>query len=93
MAERHLFRVYDAFHVRGYAWVLLPGVARGDALAVGDTIELRGGKAPPRRGVVRGIGAFGRQGQAVDTMPLLVELEPTDKPLLINAEAWWVDNG
>ncbi len=91
MAARWLFRVFDAFHVKGYAWVLVPGVPRGDALAVGDAIELRGGKGPARTGVVRGIGAFGRQGQAVDTMPLLVELDPTDKPLLINAEVWQVD--
>jgi hypothetical protein len=91
LAARWLFRVFDAFHVKGYAWVLVPGVARGDALAVGDAIELRGGNGPTRTGVVRGIGAFGRQGQAVDTMPLLVELDPTDKPLLINAEVWQVD--
>lgn len=89
--SRWLFRVFDAFHVRGYAWVLLPGVAKGDALQVGDGIELRGGKAPARKGVVKGIGAFGQRGQSVDTMPLLVELEPTDKPLLINAEVWQVD--
>jgi hypothetical protein len=91
VAERLLFTVYDAFHVRGFAWVLLPGVLRGDALAVGDAVELRGGAGPTRTGVVRAIGAFGRRGESVDTMPLLVELDPTQKPLLINAEVWQVD--
>lgn len=91
MPGRWLFRVFDAFHVRGFAWVLLPGVARGDVLAVGDAVELRGGKGPTRTGVVRAIGAFGQRGEAVDTMPLLVELDPTEKPLLINAEVWHVE--
>ena len=91
MSARKLFRVFDAFHVRGFAWVLLPGVPKGDAVAVGDAIELRGGKAPARKGVIRGVGAFGQRGQSVDMMPLLVELEPTDKPLIINADVWQVE--
>ncbi len=87
-----LFRVFDAFNVRGNGWVLLPGVLRDDPeVAVGDSVELRGGKAPPRPAIVKGVGVFapsGGEGEA--RMPLLVELEPTDRPLIIGAEVWTV---
>ena len=86
MAAVWLFRVFDAFNVRGNGWVLLPGVARADPkVAVGDSIELRGGKGPVRKAVVKGVGVFAPAG---DHMPLLVELEPTDTPQIINAEVW-----
>ena len=50
MAAAWLFRVFDAFNVRGNGWVLVPGVARaGPTVAVGDWIELRGGTGPARR--------------------------------------------
>jgi len=97
MPARWLFRVFDAFNVRGRGWVLVPGVARDNpGVAVGDRVELRGGKGPARTGVVRGIGAFGKRGgEAVpDVMPLLVELDPTDKPQILGAEVWRVgDDG
>jgi hypothetical protein len=96
MPARWLFRVFDAFNVRGRGWVLVPGVSRENpGVAVGDRVELRGGKGPARTGVVRGIGAFGKRGgEAVpDVMPLLVELDPTDKPQILGAEVWRVDGG
>lgn len=92
MPARWLFRVFDAFNVRGNGWVLLPGVARDDpGVAVGDRVELRGGKGPTRTATVRGIGAFDRSGGAAETMPLLVELDPTAKPLILGAEVWKID--
>ncbi len=92
MAARWLFRVYDAFNVRGNGWVLLPGVERADpGVAVGDRIELRGGEGPTRTATVRAIGAFTKPGADASTMPLLVELDPTDKPLILGAEVWRVD--
>jgi len=96
MPARWLFRVFDAFNVRGRGWVLVPGVPRENpGVAVGDRVELRGGKGPARTGVVRGIGAFGKRGgeAAPDVMPLLVELDPTDKPQILGAEVWRVDGG
>ena len=92
MAGRWLFRVFDAFNVRGRGWVLVPGVPRDNpGVAVGDRVELRGGMGPARTGVVRGIGAFGKRGgETPDTMPLLVELDPTDKPQILGAEVWRV---
>jgi hypothetical protein len=85
-----LFRVYDAFHVRGNGWVLLPGVPRdGPQVRVGDLVTLRGGKGPSRLATVKGVGAHAPPGQGgSDTMPLLVELEETDRPQIINAEVW-----
>jgi hypothetical protein len=84
-----LFRVFDAFNVRGNGWVLLPGVGRdGPSVKAGDAIELRGGKAPARTGIVRAVGTFGRPD--APELPLLVELDPTDRPLIINAEVWLV---
>jgi GMP synthase (glutamine-hydrolysing) len=94
MPARWLFRVFDAFNVRGRGWVLVPGVPRDNpGVAVGDRVELRGGKGPARTGVVRGIGAFGKRGgeAAPDVMPLLVELDPTDKPQILGAEVWRVE--
>ncbi len=86
-----LFRVFDAFNVRGNGWVLLPGVPRENPqVSVGDRVELRGGKGPARRASVKGVGVFAREG---DHMPLLVELEPTDRPQLVNAEVWRVEPG
>ena len=96
MSARWLFRVFDAFNVRGRGWVLVPGVPRDNpGVAVGDRVELRGGKGPARTGVVRGIGAFGKRGgdAAPDVMPLLVELDPTDKPQILGAEVWRVEGG
>jgi hypothetical protein len=88
---RWLFRVFDAFNVRGNGWVLLPGVPRDHpGVAVGDRVELRGGPGPTRTATVRAIGAFDRAGGAAATMPLLVELDPTEKPLLLGAEVWRV---
>jgi hypothetical protein len=93
MAARWLFRVFDAFNVRGNGWVLLPGVARDNpGVAAGDRIELRGGKGPTRTGTVRAIGAFGKNGDTPELMPLLVDLDPTDKPLILNAEVWRVES-
>jgi hypothetical protein len=86
---RWLFRVFDAFNVRGNGWVLLPGVPRDHpGVAAGDRIELRGGTGPARTGTVRAIGAFGKDGAAAETMPLLVDLDPTEKPQILNAEVW-----
>ena len=86
MAAVWLFRVFDAFNVRGNGWVLLPGVPRRDPkVAVGDAIELRGGKGPARKAVVKGVGTFAPGGEH---MPLLVELAPTDMPQILNAEVW-----
>ena len=66
-------------------------VARdGPAVKVGDTIELRGGKGPARVAAVKGVGVF---APTADVMPLLVELEPTDMPQLINADVWLVRQG
>ena len=88
---RWLFRVFDAFNVRGNGWVLVPGVPRDEpGVAVGDRVELRGG-GPARRAIVRAIGFFDKAGGEADTMPLLVELEPTEKPLILGAEVWKVD--
>jgi len=84
-----LFRVFDAFNVKGNGWVLVPGVPRSDPkVAVGDAIELRGGRGPARKAVVKGVGVF---APTSDSMPLLVELEPTDMPQIVNAEVWRVD--
>jgi hypothetical protein len=84
-----LFRVFDAFNVRGNGWVLVPGVPRENPqVAVGDSIELRGGKGPARKAIVKGVGVFAK---TEDEMPLLVELEPTDMPQIINAEVWRVE--
>ena len=85
-----LFRVFDAFNVRGNGWILLPGVPRDNPrVAVGDSIELRGGKGPNRKALVKGVGVFAKSG---DEAPLLIELEPTDMPQIINAEVWWVES-
>jgi hypothetical protein len=84
-----LFRVFDAFNVRGNGWVLVPGVPRDNPqVQVGDSIELRGGKGPARKAVVKGVGVFAK---TEEEMPLLVELEPTDMPQIINAEVWRVE--
>lgn len=99
-----LFRVFDAFNVRGNGWVLLPGVRRdGHTVKAGDAVTLRGGKGFPRTGRVRAVGAFApapdpddpaeaetpdAAARLSDTMPLLVELDPTDRPLIIGAEVW-----
>ena len=84
-----LFRVFDAFNVRGNGWVLVPGVPRDNPkVAVGDSIELRGGKGPARKAIVKGVGVFAK---TEDEMPLLIELEPTEMPQIINAEVWRVD--
>jgi hypothetical protein len=91
MKPMWLFRVFDAFNVRGNGWVLLPGVKRdGPQVQVGDAVELRGGKAPARTATVKGVGAFAPRSEDADAMPLLVELDPTERPLIINAEVWWV---
>jgi hypothetical protein len=90
---RWLFRVFDAFNVRGNGWVLLPGVPRDNpGVAAGDRVELRGGSGPARTGTVRAIGAFGKDGGTPDTMPLLVDLDPTEKPQILNAEVWKADD-
>jgi len=86
-----LFRVFDAFNVRGNGWVLLPGVPRsGPVVAVGDIVTLRGGKGPKRIATVKAVGVFAPRGEASepDAMPLLVELEETDRPQIVNAEVW-----
>lgn len=84
-----LFRVFDAFNVRGNGWVLLPGVLRADPrVAVGDLVELRGGRGPARRATIKAVGAFAPAD--VETAPLLVELEPTQRPQVLNAEVWKV---
>jgi hypothetical protein len=84
-----LFRVFDAFNVRGNGWVLLPGVRRdGPTVRVGDPVELRGGKGPTRTATVKAVGAFAPAGDDGDAMPLLVELDPTERPLIIGAEVW-----
>jgi hypothetical protein len=88
MKPEWLFRVFDAFNVRGNGWVLLPGVRRdGPSVQVGDAVELRGGKGPTRTATVKAVGAFAPRGDG-DAMPLLVELDPTDRPLIIGAEVW-----
>jgi hypothetical protein len=88
MSAVWLFRVFDAFHVRGHGWILVPGVPRDDPkVAVGDHVELRGGHGPARRAIVRGVGAFAPGGEH---MPLLIELQPTDRPQILNAEVWRV---
>ncbi len=90
---RWLFRVFDAFNVRGRGWVLVPGVPRDNpGVAVGDRVELRGGKGPARPGTVRAIGFFTKAGGDAALMPLLVELDPTDKPQILGAEVWRVDD-
>ena len=82
-----LFRVFDAFNVRGNGWVLLPGVARDNPeVEVGDRVELRGG-GPARAATVKGVGVFAPKTDD-DRMPLLVELEPTERPLILGAEVW-----
>jgi hypothetical protein len=92
MAGRWLFRVFDAFNVRGRGWVLVPGVPRDNpGVVVGDRVELRGGKGPPRPGTVRAIGFFTKAGGDAAMMPLLVELDPTEKPLILGAEVWRVE--
>lgn len=89
MKRTWLFRVFDAFNVRGNGWVLLPGVRRGTTeVQAGDAVTLQGGKGPARTGRVRAVGAFAPTQDAGDAMPLLVELDPTDRPLLIGAEVW-----
>jgi hypothetical protein len=86
-----LFRVFDAFNVRGNGWVLLPGVPRGGpSVGVGDAIELRGGKGPVRTATVKAVGTFAPKSDDGNHMPLLIELDPTDRPLIINADVWWV---
>jgi hypothetical protein len=88
MSAVWLFRVFDAFNVRGNGWVLVPGVPRADPqVAVGDCVELRGGEGPARRALVKAVGVF---APTADHMPLLVELEPTDRPQIVNAEVWRV---
>jgi hypothetical protein len=89
---RWLFRVFDAFNVRGNGWVLLPGVPRDDpGVAVGDRVELRGGDGPTRTATVRAIGFFSKAGGEANMMPLLVDLDPTERPLILGAEVWRVD--
>ena len=90
MAERLLFSVFDAFNVRGRGWVLVPGVPRDNpGVAVGDRVELRGGTGPARTGVVRAIGSHDKRGgEGPEVMPLLVDLDPTDKPQILGAEVW-----
>jgi translation elongation factor EF-Tu-like GTPase len=91
MAATWLFRVFDAFNVRGNGWVLLPGVPRDNpGVAVGDRIELRGG-GPARTATVRGIGFFSKSGGEANMMPLLIDMDPTDKPLILGAEVWKVE--
>jgi hypothetical protein len=91
VSARWLFRVFDAFNVRGNGWVLVPGVPRDNpGVAVGDRIELRGGKGAARTATVRGIGFHAKPGSDTSTMPLLIELDPTDKPLILGAEVWRV---
>jgi hypothetical protein len=87
-----LFRVFDAFNVRGNGWVLLPGVPRDNAaVKAGDRVELRGGKGPTRTAKVLRVGMFAPRGEGdADHMPLYVELDPTERPLLIGAEVWLV---
>jgi hypothetical protein len=85
-----LFRVFDAFNVRGNGWVLLPGVLRDQPqVAVGDRVELRGG-GPARVATVKGVGVFAPKSDG-DRMPLLVELSPTERPLILGAEVWRVE--
>lgn len=87
-----LFRVFDAFNVRGNGWVLLPGVRRDQpGVAAGDRIELRGGPGPARTATVRAVGAFDKSGGEAAMMPLLIELDPTDRPLILGAEVWRVE--
>ncbi len=91
MAAVWLFRVFDAFNVRGNGWVLLPGVPRvGPEVSVGDIVTLRGGKGPSRVARVKAVGVFAprEENTESDAMPLLVELEETDRPQIINAEVW-----
>ena len=90
MKARWLFRVFDAFNVRGNGWVLLPGVLREQpGVAVGDRIELRGGKGPARVATVKALATFGPlRSEDQDRVPLLVDLEPTDKPQIVGAEVW-----
>lgn len=87
-----LFRVFDAFNVRGHGWVLVPGVLRDNPqIKVGDTVELRGGSSAPRTATVKAVGLFApRSSEGEDRMPVLVELEPTERPLIIGAEVWRV---
>lgn len=88
-AATWLFRVFDAFNVKANAWILYPGVLRdGPTVKVGDAIELRGGKAPPRTATVRAVGSFASRTSNPEAMPLLIDLDPTDMPLIINAEVW-----
>jgi hypothetical protein len=88
-----LFRVFDAFNVRGNGWVLLPGVRRGGpTVEVGDSIELRGGTALHRTAVVKAVGVFAPRAEGhEDAIPLLVEIDATDRPLIIGAEVWRVE--
>jgi hypothetical protein len=44
-----------------------------------------------RTGVVRAIGFFTKAGGDASLMPLLVELDPTDKPQILGAEVWRVE--
>jgi hypothetical protein len=89
VSARWLFRVFDAFNVRGRGWVLVPGVPRDNpGVAVGDRVELRGGQGAARPGTVRAIGFFTKAGGDAALMPLLVELDPTEKPLILGAEVW-----
>jgi len=91
MKPTWLFRVFDAFNVRGHGWVLYPGVKRGGPeVQEGDGVELRGGKGPARTARVLRVGMFAPRGDAGDDMPLFVELDPTERPQLIGAEVWLV---
>jgi hypothetical protein len=60
-------------------------------------VELRGGKGPARVAEVKAVGLFAPRAGAggadgdEDRMPLLVELEPTERPQIINAEVWVVE--
>jgi hypothetical protein len=92
MSPVWLFRVFDAFNVRGNGWVLYPGVKRGGpVVSSGDAVELRGGKGPARTARVLRVGEFApREEGDADHMPLFIELEPTDRPQIIGAEVWLV---
>ena len=54
------------------------GVRVGHSTIVHGRGKLRVGKGPARTGVVRGVGMFDKKGGDAETMPLLVELDPTD---------------
>ena len=46
---------------------------------------------PRARALVRAIGFFTKVGGDAAMMPLLVELDPTDKPQILGAEVWRIE--